>query len=569
MSEKIKITIVTESSGEETKTSSLREDKAHGEERIRAHGAEKTLIVSHDTDKTLMATLLKEGLARGSFCGGRGDCGRCRVQFIQGETLPAPLERSLLLPGELREGYRLACLARPKKDCVVRLAFPEETEIDILTDMVQEDKTETSGQEAVGSEAGRPGTGGLQGREAGSDGPGADMQSCLVAVDLGTTTIAMQMFSLESGKLIDTYCEMNPQRIYGADVLSRIQASCDGNREELRSLVREVLKRGVDKFAKTLEQSAARRNTSDGMESMRYIKCICLAGNTTMEHLLMGYDVSGLGVSPFVPVTLGLQKSEMMGIPLYLMPGISAFVGGDIAAGLYSLGLLDETAGSAQSGATLFIDLGTNGEMALILEGRMIVTATAAGPAFEGRGGVIGTDMIAVTAMLKRQGIVDDTGLMREPYFSEGVTVYRNGSARMELLTGVQAVEGLVCSLTNKDIRALQMAKAAVRAGMEVLWKKSGEPPINKVYLAGGFGYYLDVDAAFEIGLLPESLRGRVRAVGNTALAGAGQIGKRLCEGSLDEKQLESRLASAESVNLAEQEEFEGLYMKFLDLAAG
>jgi uncharacterized 2Fe-2S/4Fe-4S cluster protein (DUF4445 family) len=121
-------------------------------------------------------------------------------------------------------------------------------------------------------------------------------------------------------------------------------------------------------------------------------------------------------------------------------------------------------------------------------------------------------------------------------------------------------------TLTQQDIRNLQLAKAAVRAGIEVLWEKFGAVQVDSVYLAGGFGCYLNVEAAFEIGLLPERLRGRVQAVGNTSLAGAYQMARDLLEGRLDRDSLEKRLSGAVSINLAKEDSFEQLYLKYIDL---
>ncbi|MDE5717131.1 MAG: ATP-binding protein, partial [Lachnospiraceae bacterium] len=200
----------------------------------------------------------------------------------------------------------------------------------------------------------------------------------------------------------------------------------------------------------------------------------------------------------------------------------------------------------------LFIDLGTNGEMAITDGRRMIVTATAAGPAFEGDGTVIGTDRIALTARLLQRGILDETGLLEEPYFTEGV--------------GVENGKGDGCYFKQEDIRSLQMAKAAIRAGVEILWEEMGRPEIGKVCLAGGFGYYLDVEAAAVIGLLPAYMRGRVQAVGNTSLAGAYELGRDLSADRMDDAGLEEGTALAESINLAELERFEGLYLKYMNL---
>lgn len=571
MSEKIKITIV------------MNDEKPNAETDGDSAGER---ILTQESSVTLMPVLLENGLMDGSFCGGRGDCGRCVVQFLKGAPLPTGLERSRLEPEELRQGYRLACVTRPKADCTVRIVRTEEKETPIVTEInLLSENIDLGGQENNLSEN-QKSSAMKSDRETKAKSKSEIKKSSaisgietnviekldieekkrsryIIAVDLGTTTIAMQLRDAATGAVADTYCEMNPQRRFGTDVLARIQASVEGHGETLRGLVCGVISRGCRQFAKYGE-----------------IVCMCIAGNTTMEHLLLGYDVEGLGRSPFMPKETGLQILSPEGLfsgssgalgeeqscslwenadfPIYIAPCFSAFVGGDIVAGLYMLGLLGpETAGEEEKPVAgrqtvLFVDLGTNGEMAITDGRRMIVTATAAGPAFEGDGTMIGTDRIALTARLLRRGILDDTGLLAEPYFTEGMQI-ENGKKS-------------VCYFKQEDIRALQMAKAAVRAGVEILWEMMGRPEIGRVCLAGGFGYYLDVEAAVAIGLLPAYMRGRVQAVGNTSLAGAYELGRDLSFGRTDACRLEERTAFAESVNLAETEQFEGLYLKYMSL---
>lgn len=618
MSEKIKITIVMD------------DEKLNTE---KESGKTVPIILTQESSVTIMSVLLKNNLLSGSFCGGRGDCGRCVIQFLEGAPLPTALERSRLEPEELRQGFRLACVTKSKADCVIRIPEQEEREIPIVTELnpVSENIDLTGRQNKLSENQ-------ISFAMKTSEATEEDAQNLnknlrvisqteagvMIAVDLGTTTIAMQLRDMVSGDVLDTYCELNPQRSYGTDVLSRIQASCDGHREELRRLVCEALLRGVRQFAaraETLETEHGKcvghgkcLERGDAKRGGRSVcVCMCIAGNTTMEHLLLGYDVSALGHSPFTPVEIGLQEmplsvllagkgredggsfeifagvkieagaeteSKSEGIPagwdfpVYIAPGISAFVGGDIVAGLYALDLLSPFCqpGKAEA-ALLFIDLGTNGEMAITDGKRMLVTATAAGPAFEGgrNSKLIGTDRIALTAELLRQGKLDATGLLAEPYFSGGVPVETFAVRIDRQLSESEEMKKNICYFTQKDIRDLQMAKAAVRAGVEILWEKLGRPEIGAVYLAGGFGYDLDVEAALAIGLLPERLRGRIRAVGNTALEGAYRLGRDLAAGILTKSGLEASLAATGNgnlcaVNLAGQEGFEMLYLKYMDL---
>ena len=575
MSEQIKITIV------------MHDEKPNAEKDGDFAGE---MILTQESSVTLMPVLLKSKLMDGSFCGGRGDCGRCVVQFLKGVPLPTGLERSRLEPEELRQGYRLACVTRPKADCTIRIVRLEETETPIVTEinplsgnidlsgqennlsvnqkssaMKSDRETEAESKSEIkkSSVIFETQANVIENSEIGGETGRKKSGRYIIAVDLGTTTIAMQLRETATGAVADTYCEMNPQRRYGTDVLARIQASVEGQGKELRELVCGVISRGCRQFAKYGE-----------------IACMCIAGNTTMEHLLLGYDAEGLGKSPFTPKETGLQILsparlfsglsnasreeppcslwENADFSVYIAPCFSAFVGGDIVAGLYMLGLFgpetsgDEGKTAAGRQTVLFVDLGTNGEMVITDGRRMIVTATAAGPAFEGDGTMIGTDRIALTARLLQRGILDETGLLAEPYFTEGVQI-ENGKKG-------------VCYFKQEDIRALQMAKAAVRAGVEILWEMMGRPEIGQVCLAGGFGYYLDVEAAVAIGLLPAYMRGRVQAVGNTSLAGAYELGRDLSFGRTDAGWLAERTVFAESVNLAEAEQFEGLYLKYMSL---
>ena len=591
MSEQIKISVV------------MNDEKPNAPEKEKNANV---LVLTQEPDVTMMSILLQNRLMSGSFCGGRGDCGRCVIQFLEGAPLPTGMERARLTPEELRQGYRLACVTRPKRDCVIKIVESEDRDTPIVTEvnlpsefidsnglknnlsqnqkpsaMKCEEDQETDLKKALKKSSAISETSAdvmeFSGNREKED---LKYNGCyMIAVDLGTTTIAMQLRDMTTGAVTDTYCEKNPQSIYGTDVLARIEASCNGNGRELQRLVRESIARGLRQFTACLREKQGAEEKILGM---------CIAGNTAMEHLLMGYDVESLGKAPFVPVQKGLQKISLPGMdfPVYIAPCISAFVCGDVVAGLYALHMLPPFSGQKndkrKSGensaaadrvqeertkAALLIDLGTNGEMAITDGQRMIVTATAAGPAFEGSGDMIGTDRIALMAELLRRGILDETGLMAEPYFEEGVPIETRGKDETKGNPWRQEKkEENACYFRKEDVRALQMAKAAVRAGVEILWEEMGRPEIGQIYLAGGFGYYLNVEAAIAIGLLPAYMCGRVRAVGNTSLAGAYELGCALSKGETTGEILEKRLSSIESMNLAKMCAFEGLYLKYMNL---
>ena len=341
----------------------------------------------------------------------------------------------------------------------------------------------------------------------------------LAIADLGTTTVAMEWYDGRGEKRGEYVCA-NPQRVFGADVISRIQAAENPMRwRNMVQLARQTLAEGVRSFRQ------------QGGDPERLI----VAGNTTMLYLLLGHDPAPLGTAPFAARYLTSEKTEIEGIETVTLPGLSAFVGGDIVAGILACGM------DTEEEITLLVDLGTNGELALGNRENILCCGTAAGPAFEGGGDVWGADMIALTANLMRQGLVDDTGLLAEPYFEQGISI-----------GGVQ--------ITQERIRQLQTAKAAICAGINTLiaaYGLTGAEQVSRVFLAGGFGYFLDVEAAVELGLIPQGLEGRVTAVGNTALAGAWLYG----DTADGEKRAERLCQRAQVLNLAGQQAFENSFV--------
>lgn len=351
----------------------------------------------------------------------------------------------------------------------------------------------------------------------------------LVTVDIGTTTIAMQ-FHGPDGAVEDCFAQVNPQVSYGADVLSRIEAGKEKLvADKMQTLVRQVLQQGFERFRSGLKED----------ESFLAV----ISANTTMTYLLMGYDTRELGCAPFSASRLDYVYTNICDVDCLIFPGLSAFVGGDIVAGIYACDMMESDK------VTLLIDLGTNGEMVLGNRERMIACATAAGPAFEGgvNRGVWGSDMIRLLANLLEEGIMDGTGLLADPYFDTGVRV------------------GDVC-VTQESIRAIQLAKGAIRAGMEILAKEYGVTfeQIHRVVLAGGFGYYLDPNAAATIGLLPKELVHKTVAGGNTALAGAQKLGNAfLRKGEACMEELDR--SNVKVLNLAQVPEFDQLYLKAME----
>lgn len=471
------------------------------------------LIIKYENDNTesklffqagesLLLLCQKAGIALSLNCGGKGICGKCKVRFLKGAPMPGATERRWLSPDELRMGYRLACLVKLNADCEILL--PRQKEMDAVGETLDicwkaESQTE---------------------------------HSCFVTTDIGTTTLVMEKRRITDGSVIDVYKAINAQKCFGADVISRMEASMNGNREDLSYLIKEQIQEGF-----------ATLGTDD-------ISFMVVAANTTMVHLLMGYDVSSLSKAPFLPKTLDEIETDIAGIPTYIMPGFSAFVGGDIFSGLLALGMKDADLTSdrpidrSHDKLILLLDLGTNAEMALIRNNRMVATSAAAGSAFDSIAdvGIYGADVISFLYRLLQEKKIDEHGTLQGEWFEKGVpyVVDEDKNPETDLESGVgngwnaksdvkeeTASVSDIVYITQKHIRQMQLAKAAVRCGIDYLVEKFGctMQEINHVYVAGGFGYYLDVEAAFGVGLLPDAFKGKTTACGNTALSGAAWYG--------------------------------------------
>ncbi len=347
--------------------------------------------------------------------------------------------------------------------------------------------------------------------------PGEDL---LILADIGTTTIAMVLADTD-GNVYSSFPVINPQAKYGADVISRIRASADISvLNEMKDMVWAELDRGVRAFERLIP------------EKIRKIRMF-VAANTTMVYLLCGLDPSELGHAPFTASHLQertfCRKFSDFELQVTVLPGLSAFVGADIYSGILACDL------QASDKYRLLCDLGTNGEIALGNKDHLYVTATAAGPAFEGgpAKGIWGSDMISLTAALLRENILDKTGLLKDPWFEEGISI------------------GNVY-ITQDSVRALQLAKAAMHAGIVTICSRAGIgfEDIEECILAGGFGYFLSPEDAAMTGLLPDKLKSGCRAGGNTALSGMIPYSRGM------------RINTpCEVINLAEDPSFNGLYM--------
>ncbi len=444
--------------------------------------------------ESLLLLCQKAGIALSLNCGGKGICGKCKVRFLKGAPMPGISDRRFFSPDELRQGYRLGCLVKLYSDCEVVL--PEKKEPDIIEDFV---KVSFCLPETVIKNG----------------------RAYFITTDIGTTTLVMQKRSILDGSVCAVYKAVNAQKCYGADVISRMEASMHGNREDLSNLIRGQIQEGF---------------TTLGLDDISFM---VVAANTTMVHLLMGYDVSSLSKAPFLPKTLDEIETDIAGIPTYIMPGFSAFVGGDIFSGLLALGMKnvdltsDRVFEHLRDKLILLLDLGTNAEMALIRNNRLVATSAAAGSAFDSIAdvGIYGADIISFLYRLLKEKKIDEHGTLQGEWFEKGVPYVVDEDKNVN--TGTDAV-----CITQKHIRQMQLAKAAVRCGIDYLVEKFGctMQEIDHVYVAGGFGYYLDIEAAFGVGLLPETFQKKTTACGNTALSGAAWYGYSKIKKNLDDE---------------------------------
>ena len=377
------------------------------------------------------------------------------------------------------------------------------------------------------------------------------------AFDIGTTTIVGSLINLCDGSELAITSQMNPQVSFGDDVLSRIQhsSSCPDCLNELHNSIKAAVAEMIDNLC---QQADINRE---------HIYEAAFAGNTTMEHLLCGIDPTPLGAVPFVPAhARGLiLNAKELGIPInhrgkaYIFPLIGGFVGGDTVAGVLATNL------SGQQGPVLMIDIGTNGEIVLANDGQLWAASTAAGPAFEGARithgmrattgaiekivfdddirysvignvpavGLCGSALIDLAAEMLKSGMITSTGQLLGPdqlpaQLPKAISqrIYKNADGQIEFLVS-QANQGrkdLRVVLTQRDIRELQLAVGAIRAGVKIMLKKAGieAKDINRVLIAGGFGSFIRRTNAQTIGLLPPEIEHRkINYVGNASLAGA------------------------------------------------
>jgi uncharacterized 2Fe-2S/4Fe-4S cluster protein (DUF4445 family) len=527
--------------------------------------------LSFDGAADLLSLFRAEGVYLPAICGGRGTCGKCKIKVISGTLEPSPADRSLFSPAELAAGFRLACTARPGEDLSILMPRTGEDEFAAVSGFESADtvinnlRAETFLPEKNPLSFARQADGPNRGRvslhalrqiaklaEAAADlsraGPGEPVQVYrergeilyisksprdlyAIGIDIGTTTIALALINLQTGKIRDRLSVVNRQREFGGDVISRIQRANGGDLALLSKTVRRQISEGI--------AALCRDNALGPGELCK----IALAGNTTMIHLLLGLSCAMLGKFPFTPVTLDFVSCGFSDLfegdwscGVDVLPGISTYVGADIVSGILFSGLYQSP------DPVVLMDIGTNGEMALAESGSILCTATAAGPAFEGGNILWGTGSVpgAIASVSYRDGAFAVGTIGDRPpvgICGSGVvdTVYEglqnglilsgggfNKDRGIEALVLAKTPEGEDIQFCQRDVRELQLAKSAVRSGIEALLNNAGLDcdAIKTLYIAGGFGYNLNFTSGAGIGLIPEALKPKVALIGNSSLGG-------------------------------------------------
>src|SRR5690554_638443 len=592
--------------------------------------------------QNLLRLLEDTGFLLPSPCGGKGICGKCKVRIVTGEqtkTSPGCTEQSFFDEEEIKAGYRLACQVTVSEDLTIDLPVANHESAQIMVSGEKEVAlnpliTETSVSvskpsinhhlsdvERVEKALNIPRcippdlfpklSSLLRAEEftistvlAGDKVLSVDKQSKEktesgiygMAVDIGTTTMVGYFINLATGEQIDTYATLNPQKIYGADVISRVDYSIE--HENGLAKMTELLRDEINKMIRFFCRA------NPGMSQR--IFDLTLVGNTIMMHIFAGLEIKNIAVSPFIPVVtrnfeliasqIGIEMNPRGRIRI--LPTIAGFVGADTVGAILACGM------GEKEELSLLLDIGTNGEIAIGNKKRILTCSTAAGPAFEGANirhgigavegainqvwidkdlnystigdkppqGICGSAVVDLVSVMLQTGLVEPSGRMRT---RDEIDKDQKTPVKLKMrLREVQGKPALLIAaksqgateniyFTQKDIRELQLAKAAITAGIQILLKEMGVTAneINLLYLAGGFGNYINHHSAVNIGLLPKELRKKVVSIGN----GAG-VGGKMVLLSREYSNLAERIQEkTEYLELSTRMDFQNLFVESLE----
>jgi uncharacterized 2Fe-2S/4Fe-4S cluster protein (DUF4445 family) len=520
-------------------------------------------------------------------CNGALICGKCKVRLdVSDLPLTDTCGAHMISEAEKAEGYVLACATTVRGD--IRVTVSRETGakaetqtvksgVSFNTELAPEIRKEydTERDETVVRSA----SGAVLGAEAGDT--GGELYGCVV--DIGTTTLAAELANMKTGAVTETLTSVNPQTAYGQDVLSRILFASEP--QGLDTLRASVLTEINAMLARLCEDA--------GISAERVYELV-LSGNSAMLHIVMGINPSSLGRVPFSMILKGgesFNASEngfdisKLGLT-YLPPLISAYVGADICSGILAAQL------HKIKGRSLFLDIGTNGEMLVADDGRLYAASTAAGPAFEGMnikfgsravrgaieyfkiadtgdvtvrtiGGaapssVCGSGLLDIVGELVTSGVIDESGRFESanllPQKLAARMIEDDGKPAFSLAPGV--------FLTQQDVRQVQLAKGALRAGVETLLSavdaSAGE--LDRVLIAGSFGYHLRAESLINIGLLPAAFAGKIEFLGNTSQSG----GRAFLLNRSYRDEIAALVPKIEVIELANRADFNDLFIDCL-----
>ncbi|MEN6356224.1 MAG: ASKHA domain-containing protein [Armatimonadota bacterium] len=558
-------------------------------------------------------------------CGGMGICGKCRIIVHGNVSAPDTAERERLTDDELASGLRLACMTSALGDVSVEIPDSSRSLVQkILSKGVHKECAVLSNVTKVYCELTAPSlddeqaeferlasclesrdihlqpnfniirtlsahmrranykiTAVVYSDELIGIEPDDTTDKCYgIAYDLGSTTIVGYLMDLTTGEELAVSSVMNPQMVYGDDLVSRISFAT--TEKDGAKILRSAAIGALNRIAHDLSGSAG--------ISLENVYKVTVVGNTCMTHLLLGIDTTSLGQSPYVPtLCTGITlRSRDLGIEtgpeskIVILPNIAGFVGSDTVGVLLSS--MYEDNGSTR----LAVDIGTNGEMALMHNGHLYVCSAAAGPAFEGAGiscgmrgapgaidsviidgdvhittihnmppiGICGSGLVDAVAQMLDAGIINESGRMVSSKDAVGLPeairerlIETQQGVEFVLATEKQSGSGKATTITAGDIRHMQLAKGSIHAAIQTLVKTAGisDSDLDQILLAGAFGSYIRVESAIRIGLIPDISPDKVVSIGNAA--GAGAKLALLCE---KEMELGRQLARmAEHVELA------------------
>lgn len=555
-------------------------------------------IVQAPSGTTIFNAASWAGLTIDAACGGQGTCGKCKVRVLSGLQAETPDDLDHLTTEELASGWRLSCravvrvatvvevprlLTKPKAAVVgtgrqvnlapnvhkihLRLAPPtlddQRADQTRLADALKEEGFGMSAGPAVIRRlphalrsADWSVTAVLTGPELIAVEPGNTVRSSYgLAIDVGTTTVVVNLIDLNSGSVAGVEAALNGQAVHGADVIARIghAMNSEGGLADLQKRIVETINGLIDKILATTGVEAA------------HVYEVMIAGNTTMQHLLLGVSPGAIASTPFIPVfeDSGAGIAGELGLHVHpearvrTFPVIGGYVGGDIVAGILATGL------DRDRRTRLLIDVGTNGEIVLGSNRRVVACSTAAGPAFEGAQmacgmraapgaiegvvitpstvkcqvigdekpvGICGSGLIDLVAQLYLVGLLDENGRLLDREEAQQTVdarladriVSKNGQ-RSFVVAASEETGGAPIFISQRDIRELQYAKGAMASGIRILQRQLGvaDDQIEQIMLAGSFGSYINPASARAIGLVPLVSQERIIAVGNTAGEGA------------------------------------------------